>query len=162
MTKISFSLFYNYLKNMIFEVNSKYIGKKEIERAFAQRGIKIYDVKEESDAIFINKDNKITFKIRENEYDKDFNSKMQNIKNELIKEKAEIKEYSQQEKNKGDLIPNSIRWDNNNIDSFTKNKNIDKTLSEKTHSKPIEKNSKEQKMTEIFVNLKYKNETNII
>ena len=87
---------------------------------------------------------------------------MQNIKNELIKEKAEIKEYSQQEKNKGDLIPNSIRWDNNNIDSFTKNKNIDKTLSGKTHSKPIEKNSKEQKMTEIFVNLKYKNETNII
>ena len=73
-------------------INSKYIGKKEIERAFAQRGIKIYDVKEESDAIFINKDNKITFKIRENEYDKDFNSKMQNIKNELIKEKAEIKE----------------------------------------------------------------------
>ena len=146
----------------LFEVNSKYIGKKEIERAFAQRGIKIYDVKEESDAIFINKDNKITFKIRENEYDKDFNSKMQNIKNELIKEKAEIKEYSQQEKNKGDLIPNSIRWDNNNIDSLTKNKNIDKTLSEKTHSKPIEKNSKEQKMTEIFVNLKYKNETNII
>ena len=92
----------------LFEVNSKYIGKKEIERAFAQRGIKIYDVKEESDAIFINKDNKITFKIRENEYDKDFNSKMENIKNELIKEKAEIKEYSQQEKNKGDLIPNSI------------------------------------------------------
>ena len=40
----------------------------------------IYDVKEDSNAIFgANKNNKITFKIRDNEYDKDFNSKIKNI-----------------------------------------------------------------------------------
>ena len=97
----------------LFEVNSKNLGKREIERAFAQRGIKIYDVKEESDAIFgVNKDNKITFKIRENEYDKDFDSKIQDIKNKFIKEKTEIKVYSQQAKNKDNLIPNSVRSEN--------------------------------------------------
>ena len=97
----------------LFEVNSKNLGKREIEKAFAQRGIKIYDVKEESDAIFgVNKDNKITFKIRENEYDKDFDSKIQDIKNKFIKEKTEIKVYSQQAKNKGNLIPNSVRSEN--------------------------------------------------
>ena len=97
----------------LFEVNSKNLGKREIEKAFAQRGIKIYDVKEESDAIFgVNKDNKITFKIRENEYDKDFDSKIQDIKNKFIKEKTEIKVYSQQAKNKDNLIPNSVRSEN--------------------------------------------------
>ena len=97
----------------LFEVNSKNLGKREIERAFAQRGIKIYDVKEESDAIFgVNKDNKITFKIRDNEYDKDFDSKIQDIKNKFIKEKTEIKVYSQQAKNKDNLIPNSVRSEN--------------------------------------------------
>ena len=97
----------------LFEVNSKNLGKREIERAFAQRGIKIYDVKEESDAIFgVNKDNKITFKIRENEYDKDFDSKIQDIKNKFIKEKTEIKVYSKQAKNKDNLIPNSVRSEN--------------------------------------------------
>ena len=110
-----------------------------------------------------NKNNKITFKIRDNEYDKDFNSKIKNIQKEFFKDKkAEIKVLSQQEKNKGDLIPNSVQWNNSNINSITKNKNVDKTLQEKTHSKPVESKNNEQKMTQIFVNLKYKNETNII
>ena len=149
--------------NKIYEINSKDINKEEIQRAFAQRGIKIYDVKEESDAIFgNNKNNKITFKIRDNEYDEEFNSKIKNIQNDFKNNKrAEIKVFSQKEKNKIDLIPNSVKWNNTNINSIMKNKNVDKTLQEKTHSKPIE-NKKEQKVTEIFVNLKYKNETNII
>lgn len=148
----------------LYEISSKNLSSKEIERAFAQKGIKIYDVKEDSNAIFgANKNNKITFKIRDNEYDKDFNSKIKNIQKEFFKDKkAEIKVLSQQEKNKGDLIPNSVQWNSSNINYITKNKNVDKTLQEKTHSKPVESKNNEQKMTQIFVNLKYKNETNII
>ena len=105
----------------------------------------------------------ITFKIRDNENDKDFNNKIKNVQNELKKRNnAEVKTLFQEEKKKVDLIPNSVKWDNTNINSLTKNKNVDKTLQEKTHSKPLEKNNNEQKMTEIFVNLKYKNEQNII
>ena len=85
-----------------------------------------------------NKNNRLTFKIRDNEYDKDFNSKIKNIQKEFFKDKkAEIKVLSQQEKNKGDLIPNSVQWNSSNINSITKNKNVDKTLQEKTHSKPL-------------------------
>ena len=147
----------------LYEINSKDINKKEIERAFADRGIKIYDVKENIDSIFSSDNNRITFKIRDNENDKDFNNKIKNVQNELKKRNnAEIKTLFQEEKKKVDLIPNSVKWDNTNINSLTKNKNVDKTLQEKTHSKPLEKNNNEQKMTEIFVNLKYKNEQNII
>ena len=148
----------------LYEINSKDINKKEIEKAFADRGIKIYDVKENIDSIFSSdNNNRITFKIRDNENDKDFNNKIKNVQNELKKRNnAEIKTLFQEEKKKVDLIPNSVKWDNTNINSLTKNKNVDKTLQEKTHSKPLEKNNNEQKMTEIFVNLKYKNEQNIL
>ena len=89
--------------------------------------------------------------------------KIKNVQN-IFKERnnAEIKTLSQEEKKKVDLIPNSIKWNSTNLNSLTKNKNVDKTLQEKTHSKPQENNNNEQKMTEIFVNLKYKNEQNIL
>ena len=64
----------------------------------------------------------------------------------------------QQSKKNGDLIPNSLKWDNANSSLLTKNKNLDKTLQEKTHSKPVDNNG--EKMTRIFVNLKYKNDNN--
>ena len=147
----------------LFEINSNDINQKEIERAFAQKGIKIYDVKDDTNSIFGDyKKGRITFKIRDNQNDKDFNSKIKHIQNDFKNyKKVEIKEFSQQEKNKVDLIPNSLRWNTTNVNSITKNKNMDKTLQEKTHSKPIERNNKEQKVTQIFVNLKYKNENNI-
>ena len=148
----------------LYEINSKNINKKEVEKAFAEKGIKIYDVKENIDSILSSdKNNRITFKIRDNENDKDFNSKIKNVQN-VFKERnnAEIKTLSQEEKKKVDLIPNSIKWNSTNLNSLTKNKNVDKTLQEKTHSKPQENNNNEQKMTEIFVNLKYKNEQNIL
>ena len=148
----------------LYEINSKNINKKEVEKAFAEKGIKIYDVKENIDSILSSdKNNRITFKIRDNENDKDFNNKIKNVQN-VFKERnnAEIKTLSQEEKKKVDLIPNSIKWNSTNLNSLTKNKNVDKTLQEKTHSKPQEKNNNEQKMTEIFVNLKYKNEQNIL
>jgi len=148
----------------LYEINAKNINQKEIERAFAEKGIRIYDVKEKVDSIFgVNKDNKITFKIRDNENDKDFNVKIKNIQNDFKNRRnVEIKPVSQQEKKQADLIPNSIKWDNTNVNSLIKNRNIDKTQQEKTHSKPIENNNNEQKMTQIFVNLKYKNEQSII
>ena len=148
----------------LYEINAKNINQKEIERAFAEKGIRIYDVKEKVDSIFgVNKDNKITFKIRDNENDKDFNAKIKNVQNDFKnKRNVEIKPVSQQEKKQADLIPNSIKWDNTNVNSLIKNRNIDKTQQEKTHSKPIENNNNEQKMTQIFVNLKYKNEQSII
>ena len=68
---------------------------------------------------------------------------------------------SQEDKKRLDLIPSSVKWDNANIGSIINNKNIDKTLQEKTHSKPLE-NTNNEKMTNIFVNLKYKNEQSII
>ena len=147
----------------LFEINSNNVNKKDLERAFAERGIKIYEVKENNDSIFgNNKNNKITFKVRNNEYGKEFENKIKNIKDEFkSKKNAEIKSFSQEDKKIVDLIPNSVKWNNTNIDSITKNKNVDKTLQEKTHSKPFEGNNNE-KMTNIFVNLKYKNEQNII
>ena len=83
----------------LYEINSKDINKKEIERAFADRGIKIYDVKENIDSIFSSDNNRITFKIRDNENDKDFNNKIKNVQNELKKRNnAEIKTLFQEEK----------------------------------------------------------------
>ena len=146
-----------------FEINSDNINQRELEKAFADKGIKIYDVKENTDSILgNNKNNKITFKVRNNDYDKDFNKKITSIKNEFKNKKnAEIKIFSQEDKKRLDLIPSSVKWDNANIGSIINNKNVDKTLQEKTHSKPIE-NTNNEKMTNIFVNLKYKNEQSII
>ena len=146
-----------------FEINSDIINQRELEKAFADKGIKIYDVKENTDSILgNNKNNKITFKVRNNDYDKDFNKKITSIKNEFKNKKnAEIKIFSQEDKKRLDLIPSSVKWDNANIGSIINNKNIDKNLQEKTHSKPLE-NTNNEKMTNIFVNLKYKNEQSII
>ena len=80
-----------------------------------------------------------------------------------IKKKIKIQASVQQKKKSGDLIPSSLAWSNANSSLYTKNKIVDKTLQEKTHSKPTYgKNNKQEKMTKIFVNLKYKNEHNKI
>ena len=76
-----------------------------------------------------------------------------------IKKKINLKASVQQKKKSGDLIPSSLAWNNATSSLYTKNKPVDKTLQEKTHSKPtFGKNNKPEKMTKIFVNLKYKNE----
>ena len=148
----------------LYEINSKDISQKEIEKAFAEKGIKIFDFKEDIDSIFGNKkNNRITFKIRDNEYDKNFESKVKNVQKEFKNNKnLEIKQFSEQEKKKNDLIPNTLKWNDTNINSNIKNKNVDKNLQEKIHSKPMDNNNNEPKVTKIFVNLKYKNEQNII
>ncbi len=155
--------FYNNFKT--YEIHNKNIDEKEIEKAFAEKGIHIYDVKEENISIIGNKkDNKIVFKIRENKNDKDFDNKIKEVQNDFKnKKKINIKASVQQKKKGGDLIPNSLAWNNANSSLYTKNKIVDKSLQEKTHSKPTYgKNNKQEKMTKIFVNLKYKNEHNKI
>jgi len=145
-----------------FEIYNKNINEKDIEKAFAEKGIHIYDVKEESISAIGN--NKIVFKIRENNNDKDFDNKIKEVQNDLKKQKKiNVKASVQPKKKNGDLIPSSLAWSNANSSLYTKNKNVDKTLQEKTHSKPAYgKNKKQEKMTKIFVNLKYKNDHNKI
>jgi hypothetical protein len=144
-----------------YEIHNNNISEKEIEKAFAEKGIHIYDIKEENLSIMGNKkDNKIVFKIRENKNDKDFDNKIKEVQNDFKnKKKINIKASAQQKKKNGDLIPNSLAWSNATSSLYTKNKIVDKTLQEKTHCKPTYgKNNKQEKMTKIFVNLKYKNE----
>ena len=148
----------------IYEIqskNNKNINEKEIEKAFAEKGIHIFDVREANFSFMGNeKDNKIVFKIRENKNDKDFDNKIKEVQNDFKKrKKINIKTSVQQKKKNVDLIPSSLAWSNATSSLYTKNKTVDKTLQEKTHSKPIySKNNKKEKMTKIFVNLKYKNE----
>jgi hypothetical protein len=155
--------FYNNFKT--YEIHNKNINEKDIEKAFAEKGIHIFDVKEENISIVGNKrDNKIVFKIRENKNDKDFDNKIKEVQNDFKnKKKIKIQASVQQKKKNGDLIPSSLAWSNATSSLYTKNKIVDKTLQEKTHSKPTYgKNNKQEKMTKIFVNLKYKNEHNKI
>ena len=143
-----------------YELNCNNVNEKEIEKAFADKGLHIYDIKEKDISVIgKKKDNKISFKIRENKNDKEFDNKIKDIQNDFKnKKKVDIKtSVKQQQKKNIDLIPNSLKWNNANSSLYTKNKNVDKTLQEKTHSKPINNG---EKMTKIFVNLKYKNDHN--
>ena len=148
--------------NKSFEIKNSKITEKEIEKAFADKGIHIYDIKEESTPIIWNmKDNKIVFKIRENKNDKEFENKIKNIQDDFKNnKKIDIKETALKKNKNVDIIPSSLKWTNANSSLYTKNRNVDKTLQEKTHSKPVD-NSNEEKMTKIFVNLKYKNQNNL-
>ena len=143
-----------------YELNCNNVNEKEIEKAFADKGLHIYDIKEKDISVIgKKKDNKISFKIRENKNDQEFDNKIKDIQNDFKnKKKVDIKtSVKQQQKKNIDLIPNSLKWNNANSSLYTKNKNVDKTLQEKTHSKPINNG---EKMTKIFVNLKYKNDHN--
>ena len=152
----------------IYEIEgkkNKNINEKEIAKAFAEKGIHIFDIREKNFSVTENKKyNKIVFKIRENKNDKDFDNKIKEIQNDFKnKKKINIKTSNQQKKKNVDLIPNSLAWSNATSSLYAKNKTVDKTLQEKTHSKPnYSKNNKQEKMAKIFVNLKYKNEHNKI
>ena len=145
-----------------YEINCNRIHEKEIEKAFANKGLHIYDIKEGPTSVMGNiSDNKIVFKVRENKNDKDFDKKIKEIKKEFkINKKVDIKTAVQPKKKNVDLLPSSLRWNNANSSLYSKNRDIDKTLQEKTHSKPVENNNNEQKVTKIFVNVKYKNKNN--
>ena len=145
-----------------YEKSSNLINEKEIEKAFADKGIHIYDIKEGSTSVMGNmNDNKILFKVRENKTDKDLDKKIKEVQSDFkMEKKVDIKIQVQPKKKDIDLLPSSLRWNNANSSLYTKNRNVDKTLQDKTHSKPIGNNNNEQKVTKIFVNVKYKNKNN--
>jgi hypothetical protein len=151
-----------------YEIQSKNninINEKEIAKAFAEKGIHIFDIRQENLSVTGNKKgNKIVFKIRENKNDKNFDNKIKEIQNDFKnKKRINIKTTGQLKKKNVDLIPNSLAWSHATSSLYAKNKTVDKTFQEKTHSKPIfSQNNKQEKMTKIFVNLKYKNEHNKI
>ena len=158
-TKIDFNN--DFKKYEIQSKNNKNINEKEIIKAFAEKGIHIFDVREENLSVTGNKKgNKIVFKIRENKNDENFDNKIKEIQNDFKnKKKINIKTSTQQKKKNKDLIPSYLAWSNKTSSLYAKNKTVDKTLQEKTHSKPTySKSNKKEKMTKIFVNLKYKNE----
>ena len=149
-------------KGLCYEIKTnlknKFLDTKLIEKKFAEKGLHIYDMKENIESIMGNKGNKFAFKIRENASDNNFDKKINEIKKDLYKSQGfVIQEKKQIKRTKTDLLPNSVKWYNPNSNMLTKNINAEKTGQDKIHSKPIIKNNNEQKITKIRVNLKYKN-----
>ena len=139
--------------------NKKLISNNELEKHFANKGIHIYDVREKMGTILCNKnDNKIEFKIRENNNNKDnnFEGKINDIKKEFKDKGLIMKEKISKKKENTDIIPQTLKWNNPHCGMLTKNINADKTNQGKTHSKPPLRRNEEEKVTRIYVNLKYK------
>jgi hypothetical protein len=140
--------------------NKKNISCHEIEKKFAENGIHIYDIRENMDSVFHNKkNNKIYFKVRENNKDGNFEGKINKIKEELYNEKGLImNEKINKKRENTDLMPETLKWDNPYCDKITKYTKVDKNIQGRTHSKPpLNRKNDEDKVTKIFVNLKYKN-----
>jgi len=140
--------------------NKKNIYNQEIEKKFAEKGIHIYDIRENMDSVFHNKkNNKIYFKVRENNKDGNFEGKIKRIKEELYNEKGLImNEKVNKKRENTDLMPETLKWDNPYCDKLTKYTKVDKNIQGRTHSKPpLNRKNDEDKVTKIFVNLKYKN-----
>ena len=149
-------------KRLIFEVksskNKKLITNNELEKHFANKGIHIYDIRENSGSLINHKnDNILEFKIRENDKDKNLEEKINKIKNEFKDKGYVINEKIDKKKENTDIIPNTLNWTNPHLDLMTKNKIAVKTNQGITHSKaPMNKKNEEEKITKITVNLKYK------
>jgi len=140
--------------------SKRFISNNEIEKKFAEKGIHIYDIRENMDSIFRNKKiYKIDFKVRDNYNDNNFEGKINRIKEELLKEKGLImSEKVNKKRQNNDLMPHDLKWDNPFSDRLTKNIIAEKNIHGKTHSKPpLNRTNEEDKITRIFVNLKYKN-----
>jgi len=104
-----------------------------------------------------NNDNKIEFKIRENNKDNSFDKKMTKIKEEFKGKGFELNEKINKKKENNELIPQTLKWNNPFCGHLTKNKIAVKTNEGRTHSKPpLNRKNEEEKITRIFVNLKYK------
>jgi hypothetical protein len=150
-------------EGITFEIKTKKnkmnIPNLEIEKKFAEKGIHIYDIRENMDSVFHNKkNNKIYFKVRENNKDENFEGKINKIKEELYNEKGLImNEKVNKKRENTDLMPETLKWDNPFVDKLTKYTKVDKSIQGRTHSKPPLNRKNEDKVTKIFVNLKYKN-----
>ena len=137
--------------------NKKLISNNELEKHFANKGIHIYDVREKMGTILCNKnDNKIEFKIRENNKENNFEGKINDIKKELKEKGLVMNEKINKKKENTDIIPQTLKWTNPHCGLLTRNINADKSNQGITHSKPPLRRNEEEKITRIYVNLKYK------
>ena len=137
--------------------NKVLISNKELEKHFANNGIHLYDLIEKAGSVFNNKnDNKIEFKIRNNNKGSNLEGKITQIKKELKDKGFILKEKNIKKKEGNDIIPHTLKWDDPHYDLMTKNKNVVKSNQETTHSKRL-LNRVDEKITRISVNLKYKN-----
>ena len=118
----------------------------------------IYDLRESMGTILNHKnDNKIEFKIRENNKDSNFEKKINNIKQELKGKGILLEEKIKKKKENTDIFPHTLKWNDPHCDLLTKNINAVKSNQRKTHSKPpLNRRKEEEKITRICVNLKYK------
>ena len=137
--------------------NKQLLSNNELEKHFANKGIHIYDVREKMGTILGNKnDNKIEFKIRENNKDSNYEGKINDIKKEFKDKGLVMKEKINKKKQNTDIIPQTLKWTNPHCGLLTKNINADKSNQGITHSKPPLRRNEEEKVTRIYVNLKYK------
>ena len=151
-------------EGQIYEIqsikNKKLISNYELQKNFRDKGIHMYDIREHAGTVLNNKNNnKIEFKIRENNKDVNFGQKINTIQKELKDKGIIMNKKINKKKSGNDILPYSLKWNNPHCDILTKNKNIEKSKEGITHSKhPLNrKNVEEEKVTKIYVNLKYKN-----
>ena len=138
--------------------NKKLMSNNELKKHFTNKGMHIYDLRESMGTILNHKnDNKIEFKIRENNKDSNFEKKINNIKQELKGKGILLEEKIKKKKENTDIFPHTLKWNDPHCDLLTKNINAVKSNQRKTHSKPpLNRRKEEEKITRICVNLKYK------
>ena len=142
-------------KNGIYNM----INAEDIKKKFAKKGIHVYDIEEDINSIMNNKNmNSINFKIRENQKDENVKEKIKQIKQDFIKDNLLMKEKMENKKEKNDITPNTLKWNTPNGNLLTKNKKLVNTNNRVIHLKgKMNDNNEEEKITRIYVNLKYKN-----
>ena len=159
----------NSMKNMIpkemkshnYEIkngNLNNIDLKNFEKNLLNAGIHIYDIRMDEQYTNGNQKGKITFKIRENIEDKNFNETINKIKVNLKqKNNIDLNNYSPNKKVKplSNQIPTTIRWNDTQIHNYTKNRKVETTIQGRIHNK--RRANSNNKITDIIINHKYKN-----
>ena len=149
------------MKSKNYEIkngNLNNIDLKNFEKNLLKAGIHVYDIRIDEQYTNGNQKGKITFKIRENNNDKNLNETMNIIKVNLKKNNnIDLTEYSLNKKVKPltNQIPTTIKWNDNQIHNYTKNRKVETTIQGRTYNKR-RPNSNNQ-ITNIFINHKYKN-----
>ena len=166
----------NYKNNrpnpLTFEIKTrskkKFMSNHEIEKAFANKGIHIYDLKEDMGTVLNCKDfNKVELKVRDNnDKDNGLDIKIDNIKEDfkkkgfLMKEKKGKRRDSinlSQKTSRRNSTQNTISGISGNVSKRTSTIIVDKIDDRKYNLKPpIRQRNKEEKITRIYVNLKHK------
>ena len=152
----------NFGKEMIYEMeslkNKKYITNNELKKKNKKRGIHIYDIREKNGSFVGNKnDNRIEFKIRENDMNNNFKGKIDKIKKDFKEKGYALNEKINKKKENNDIIPDTLKWNDPHLDYLSKNKNMVKSNQGIIHIKPpLNKKNEEHKIKKISVNLNNK------